>query len=319
MNKKIQILRAFAICAVVMIHSNAGGVLGVLTRPFLNFAVAMFLFISGYLTKAEIPSIGKFYGKRILRVIVPYTIWSLIFTFAYRSFDSFFINFFTANCNSIYYYIFVYIQFVLLTPLIIKLAKSRFAYLGYFITPISIIIIRYLLPLANISLGFPFPARNFFVWFIYYYLGIILGNNIRTCNITYIKSFVIYTAVLIISEIEGFVWYKLGNYDMATTQIRLTSILTSVAAILIAYNFLRDDKISLIESNIFTKIFIFLGDCSFGIYLSHMLILMILRHIPGYEYLFFPITSILAIIISAFCVFIGKKILGKRFASYLGL
>ncbi len=319
MNKKIQILRALCICAVVMIHSNAGGYLGVLTRPFLNFAVAMFLFISGYLTKTEIPSIRKFYGKRILRVIIPYIIWSVIFTVAYRSFDSFFINFLTANCNSIYYYIFVYIQFVLLTPLIIKLAKSKFAYLGYFITPISIIIIRYLLPLANISLGFPFPGRNFLVWFIYYYLGIIFGNKICTCNISYGKVFAIYIGALIISEIEGFVWYKLGNYDMATTPIRLTSILTSVSAILIAYKFLRDDKVCLIENNIFTKALLFLGDCSFGIYLSHMLILFILRHIPGYEYLFFPLTSIFTTIISALCVFLGKKILGKRLGSYLGL
>lgn len=33
MNKKIQILRAFAIIAVVMIHSNAGGYTGVFVRP----------------------------------------------------------------------------------------------------------------------------------------------------------------------------------------------------------------------------------------------------------------------------------------------
>lgn len=61
MNKKMQIVRALAICAVVMIHSNDGGVIGVGVRPFINFAVAMFIFCSGYLTKLDNSNLLGFY------------------------------------------------------------------------------------------------------------------------------------------------------------------------------------------------------------------------------------------------------------------
>ena len=60
-NRKIQILRTMAIFAVVMIHSNADGIFAVINRPFLNFAVAMFTFLSGFLTKTKIDNIFGFY------------------------------------------------------------------------------------------------------------------------------------------------------------------------------------------------------------------------------------------------------------------
>ena len=57
MNKKIQIMRGLSIIAVIVIHTYntntymCGGGYGVIIRPFVNFAVGMFIFLSGYLTK----------------------------------------------------------------------------------------------------------------------------------------------------------------------------------------------------------------------------------------------------------------------------
>lgn len=45
MNKKIQVLRAIAIIQVVLIHTNINGIGIVFDRPFLNSAVAMFIFL----------------------------------------------------------------------------------------------------------------------------------------------------------------------------------------------------------------------------------------------------------------------------------
>lgn len=42
-NSKIQILRAVAIIAVVLIHTMPGKILAIIIRPFTNFAVALFL------------------------------------------------------------------------------------------------------------------------------------------------------------------------------------------------------------------------------------------------------------------------------------
>ena len=44
-NYKIQILRAIAIFAVVFIHTCPTGEWQVFCRPFINFAVALFLFL----------------------------------------------------------------------------------------------------------------------------------------------------------------------------------------------------------------------------------------------------------------------------------
>lgn len=52
-NHRIQILRAFAIIAVVMIHTSPPAAGQVIFRPFINFGVATFLFLSGYLTKID--------------------------------------------------------------------------------------------------------------------------------------------------------------------------------------------------------------------------------------------------------------------------
>ena len=52
-NNMIQVFRALSIIAVVMIHTTPPGEWQVIFRPFLNFAVATFLFLSGYLTKIE--------------------------------------------------------------------------------------------------------------------------------------------------------------------------------------------------------------------------------------------------------------------------
>ena len=64
-NNMVQIFKALAIVAVVMIHTTPAGVSQVLFRPFINFSVATFLFLSGYLTKAENDNWGAFYKKRI--------------------------------------------------------------------------------------------------------------------------------------------------------------------------------------------------------------------------------------------------------------
>ena len=47
---KIQMLRGLAIIAVVFIHNTPDGLGQVLCRPFINFSVGLFLFLSGLLS-----------------------------------------------------------------------------------------------------------------------------------------------------------------------------------------------------------------------------------------------------------------------------
>lgn len=140
MSNKIQICRAIAIIAVVIIHNCPQEYEGIVIRCFVNFAVALFIFLSGYLTKLVNNDIKMFYKKRLLRVIIPYCIWSMLYTIFSNKWDSFIFNFITGQCCSIYYFIIVYIQLTILTPWVSRLIQSKYWKLGLLITPISIAI-----------------------------------------------------------------------------------------------------------------------------------------------------------------------------------
>lgn len=183
LNANIQILRGLAIFAVVVIHTTPAGVCQIIIRPFVNFAVATFLFLSGYLTHINYKSWSLICKKRILRVIVPYIIWSLIYGFNLlrgREYLDFLQKLLTAQTCFPFYYIFVYIQFVLLTPFLFRLIKSRYWIMGFCISPIFIIVTMYMPRILDYN--FPYLVSVFFDdtclgWLVFYYLGLIIGNK----------------------------------------------------------------------------------------------------------------------------------------------
>ena len=78
-SRKVQVLRALAIIAVVAIHTCPSGLPQVIVRPFVNFGVGLFLFLSGWLTREN--DFGKsFFKRRIFRVLVPYVIWTVVYS-----------------------------------------------------------------------------------------------------------------------------------------------------------------------------------------------------------------------------------------------
>lgn len=79
-NRDIQIFPAIAVIAVVMIYATPADQWQVFCKPFINFAVATFIFLSGYLTKADNENWLKFYVRRITHVLVPYFIWTVIYS-----------------------------------------------------------------------------------------------------------------------------------------------------------------------------------------------------------------------------------------------
>lgn len=318
-DKKIQLLRGIAIIAVVTIHTVQIGDISVIIRPFINFAVAMFIFLSGYLTKIENENltIGIFNKKRIFRVMIPYIIWSIIYTIAYSNYKKFFVKILTGTSCGIYYYILVYIQLVLITPFVIKLVKSKYKNIGFIITPIFILIYYLIVIILKREIPFPINANNFIIWFIYYYIGIILGNNqIGVKNIKNIK--IIVTISLILQIFEGILWNKLGYYGMATTQLKFTSMISNVLILFLTFFWLSNGKE--IEEKSWKNYLIEIGGMSFGIYLSHILILDIFNKFIFYwRNIVFPLNTIILILVNCIFIMIGRKILSKKFSKFLGL
>lgn len=119
--------------AVIIIHTCPSS-MEVWVRPFVNFAVAMFLFLSGYLTVFDRYSSNKqwlrFYWKRSIRVLVPYMIWTFLYTvLSPRNIGTRFLyNIATAGGGANLYYIFVYVQLALFTPLFKIASRSRYRF-----------------------------------------------------------------------------------------------------------------------------------------------------------------------------------------------
>mgnify|MGYP003313596729 CR=1 FL=1 len=316
-NQKVQILRGIAIIAVVLIHTCPSGYWQVICRPFINYSVATFLFLSGYLTKTDNDNWPKFFKKRIFRVLLPYLLWTVLYSITSKGLDFSNIvkNILTAHSACTMYYILVYIQFVLLTPLLGKLAKSKYKLIGWFIAPIFVLIFKYYPWLTGQSLHpiFKLLWGNCCVgWFTFYYLGLLLGNNLIHIKSEIRQLFVFYILSIILQIAEGYWLLQLGENNCGT-QIKLSSLLTSSIFALIAYRYINSTKYDFANNVLLT-----IGNYSFGIYLSHIMIMRLLSHIQIYKEIPYVINSVIVIFVSLVFVYYGSKICNTKINNILG-
>ena len=318
-NIKVQMLRGIAIVAVILIHTlPAKGDWQFICRPPINFAVALFIFLSGYLTKFDNNDWGLFCRKRIIRVIIPYIIWTVIYTLPLTDPKRLLSFLVSTKAASQLYYIFVYIQFVLLTPLLGKLAKSRYRWAGWLIAPIAIISYKYTTIILNItppSYISTLWGISCLGWFTYYYLGLLLGNGALHVTSNWKRITTLYALSIILQIAEGYVWYHVFDEKNCGTQVKLSCIITSTIFLLMSYFYISDDKIQLKSKALLT-----LGEYSFGIYLSHILVVRLLYHFASwYPKLPFLINSSVIILASLALVYSGRLICGKTVSRWIGL
>ena len=301
-----------------MIHTTPAGEMQVICKPFINFAVATFVFLSGYLTKADNDNWLAFYRRRITRVLVPYFIWTVIYSIQDIQSEGLSVlvkNLLCANATTTLYYIFVYIQFVLLTPLMGKLAKSRLRHLGWIIAPLSVVLFKYIPAFGDIHLGKHVEllwSDACLGWFTFYYLGLILGNKLLSPKFNLINLVIIYCVSLLLQMGEGYLWFTVDPAGCGS-QLKLTSILSSSIFMLIIY--------SVLSSNHGTKCRLLstIGDYSFGIYLVHMMILKALEPMALYSAIPYLVTSLIILIISSIFCYVCTAVTGKKVGRWLGL
>lgn len=313
---KIQVLRAVAIIAVVMIHTCPPEAGQIYLRPFINFSVALFLFLSGYLTKVPVSDYKTFAVKRIVKVLIPYVIWTVLYSVASGAPDRILFNLITTRASGPFYYIFVYIQFVILTPLMGKLAASKWRWTGWLVMPVSTFVFTYLPILTGIRLH-SYVTLLWDVcclcWFSYYYLGLMLKNGMLEKDFRTSRLAVLYLLSLPLQMLEAKWWTGMGLSNVGS-QTKMTVFLSAILFLLLAYNYLKDSRFAGQS-----KVLIWIGDCSFGIYLSHMLVIAVLKKLPFYGMIPFGVNSALVVLICCLCVSVGKKICGPKISGWLGL
>lgn len=283
--------------------------------------MASFLFLSGYLTKIENDNWLKFYKKRIIRVIIPYVIWTIFYTVANLGISAFalkriLVNLVTTKASGPLYYVFVYIEFVLLTPLIGKLAKSKYRWIGWLISPLAVIVFKYYPVIGGFTLGKYVSivwSACFLGWFTFYYLGILLGNKIMDKKYNIKLLVILYSISIILQMMEGYVWLRLG-VDNCGGQLKFTAFVTSTLFLLMSYWFIVNDKVK-----IKSKLLVLIGNYSFGIYLSHMMVIKYLRKVPFYSSIPYIANSFIVLSLCLIVLIIGHKICGKKVSEWLGI
>ncbi|WP_081781956.1 acyltransferase [Ligilactobacillus equi] len=295
----------------------AGGGAQVYCRPFLNFAVGLFLFMSGMLSNVDQWNVKK----RLKKVIIPYVIWTIIYVILYHASQpmvipkEFLKALFTGSAAAVMYYVFVYCELTILMPVIDKMISSKFKYLGFVISPIEIILMR-LIPLVSghevnkyLAIVMSLSCLG---WFTYYYLGYALGNGFIKIEINHTVLIFMWFVTIFFQILEGYWYLKLGETNCGT-QLKLSSILTGTIFVILIYKFIYSDN------SVRVNVLKVLGDYSFGIYFAHLAVMTVLSKLSNYSTVaIYPVNGVVAILVTFALSFIGRKILGK-YSGYLAL
>ena len=314
-NLGIQVLRGMAIISVILIHTCPQGLWQVYCRSFFNFGVPLFLFLSGYLTSWNQENWPRFFKKRLLRVLIPYILWTIIYTLVRRQPERMLFNLATTQGAFHLYFIFVYIQFVLLTPIIKWLAESKYRAIGWMIAPLSILVFNY----SGLVFDNPLPGKvtllwylSFLGWFSYYYLGILARHSlIPQTHAQKPFYWALLGVAMIIQLAEGRILMGVGFPDPGTP-LKISALLFNTLLMLAALTYLKKER------SRYPRFLVLLGDCSFGIYLSHVLFVWLFAKTPVLEALPFPVTSILALFSSLALVVSFRFISGERVGRWIG-
>lgn len=149
-------------------------------------------------------------------------------------------------------------------------------------------------------------------WFTFYYLGIMLRNdNIWPKMNTNILILLLFVSLLM-QMIEGYLYYKCG-WNNPGTQLKLTNLLTSSLFIMLCYRFLESKTIT------HYRILSVIGNYSFGIFFTHIMVLNLLENFPSWERIPYIVNSVIILMTSFLFCYLLRIIFGQRVSRWFGL
>lgn len=186
-----------------------------------------------------------------------------------RAWDKVLFNFVTGQSAAPLYYILVMIQFTLLTPLFVKMKNRKWLYV---ITPLylsGLYIWNFVFGVTPPLYGTFFPA-----WMFFYILGMDAREGKLDSIVKGAKPWWV-LVTFIIALIESFALQKAGcSISFASSQIKLSTFVYTYTIILLLLK--NQDKE---EKGAIRKGLSKVGDCSYGIFFSHMMVMYIVAKI----------------------------------------
>lgn len=173
---------------------------------------------------------------------------------------------------------------------------------------VSILLITYIMSIKGNSLPLIVYAGPFTTWFVFFMLGVFFANKTINSSTKKIITFVIIGLIL-----ECFETYWLNTNYKGGYGIKLSSFIYSASVILLI---LSPKMKSLYKPNKITSLVSYVGSISFGIYLIHCFVIMLLKPV-------FCNTSWglfwVVVLITTSCVIAGMRtILPSKINKYLG-
>lgn len=323
--------RGMAIIAVVWIHARDGAsCVGlnfdywVVLRDIINFPVALFFFIAGFLVNTQkLSPAGPWMKSRAVRLLIPFFIWSLVYGAISIAMDGAVDNplvflgqvLFGMTAGHLYFIV-VLVQFTLLTPLIARVVQTRWVWCAYAVTPAYL---AGMYVFAFSTGGLP-PSYNYLFagWAVFYVLGMHVKASGWRPRVSTAAALLVVTLVLAIAE--SYVLLELGMpSSFAVSQLKVSSVATSIAVALLVLALHRPARSSAISR---------LGLDSYGIYFVHMVWIIALTSLIGRVPLFdnFPVLFVIqilqvaaAILLSQGMIWVTRRVIGRPIASkYLG-
>ena len=283
-------VKGVAILLVVTIHylgGRTGDSWTYLCRQFASISVFMFVFAAGYFTNVDrvIVETASFVSRRLLRLLLPYIVWSVATIMVFSPLDLmdfqrlFFHDLLLGYGVSIGYYVIALSQLALLTPFLLRCLKTRpcvaiacSAVLTLATCGVATLAASGKLTTFGLSVPVPYPGIFFTAWLWPYVLGLALrGNHMTLAHLTEkkIMCLPVCAGLFLLVVAQDSIMPMLGLQSQA--QFNLSGQVFATACCISVVLFHRK-----LTGCWWLAV---LGRGSFLIYLTHLKLFAVLRHV----------------------------------------
>lgn len=324
-NPYFDFLRGVAIIMVVGIHTfpsvsfaSWSEIASIIIRQTLNCAVPLFVAISGFfLGRKELNTVGEavaFYKSQIPKIYVPCLMWSVpyfIWDLATAKHGVFLSVAMLFCCVfGISYFIAVIVQYYLLLPLLSRINNLGGVIVSVLLSAVSVAIFSWFAHVRGYEVPLIVNGGVFPFWIMFFMMGLYLSKHNRSYGLMLPSCCAVMGVALQFAEA-----YCLFNLHGKGFGIKASSFFYAAAVIATLFS----DKVEKTydDKNRVMRAVRYIGNISFGIYLTHLFVIILTGHMVSTG--LWLIRWMLTLVIVVALISAAHKVLPVKAARILGL